>query len=302
MVQGALDKKRNRAGFGTSFIIAIIATFLFTSFFILTLYILIQKNTITNWVKNYLSTLLTLKPNNAMLRLFSKNIDSLISKEYILSYTKNTFIGFLAGAIAAIILVGIITFAYYQYVKEQHESIKTNVKNNVNKKHFALFFFTLSIAIVTLATTCLILLSKFIPNNISSFVSGYIDKISPNARGNGFIRVFKGMLQQTFQADQTYDLLAKVKHDVNIGTYVILAVFSAVAIISLSYMVYKYIKNKNAAVENDQEQTHENNADVKDGPDDDAKETDTPNRRSSPETTQEGVETTHIANKQQSPT
>lgn len=221
-----------------------------TLFVILTLYLIIQKQIIKDWIKKYFDQLLKLQPNNAFLKLSAKNLDIILKREYFLKYSQNVFIAL--GLVSFIMTAMICVISVWQCTNTKKI---TQENDNSHKKGESIPIVLLGMVTpIIMIIGILHILKTFVaPSNITKYLTNYIDENIPNNGKNPFIEIFKGIICSTFGKDTNYDLIVTLREKFNVVSYIMLSVSAFFAIASLGFLIYssrRYEPNPNIIITN----------------------------------------------------
>ncbi|MBQ4875004.1 MAG: hypothetical protein HRK26_02675 [Rickettsiaceae bacterium H1] len=196
-------------------------------------FILIYENAITNWIKNYLNFLLKENPNNSFLKLFAKNIDQILNREYLLSYSKSIFYGFGTGIAILALLIFFILSVSYRSLKTQGKSVREEISTHKVASFAAAF----SLSTIIVSLSAFIAVYKLLSNDTAKMMTNYLDKVIPTQGNNPFLEVFKGIINASFKPGMDNDLIIGVRNKFSIFSYVIFSLSIFVFVLSISYLL-----------------------------------------------------------------
>ncbi len=232
------------------------------------LHLFIQHNNFSKWVKEYLEYLMARHPKNSMLRLFSKNIEKTVSDEYLISYIRPVFMGGIAGVISAILILLVVQLVYYHNIRDKTDkkTIRQNITENFQREHLDSFLFFFSFVTLSIASAFLVAVKFFIPNDVPSMLCKYVDNIAAGSEKNAFIRVFKGIVSESFKAPPQHDLIAQIRSNIVIISSIFVIFFGVVAIMALCDLLYmQYKMNKQEITSSKKNDVPSNQTDLSEG-------------------------------------
>lgn len=214
------------------------ASVFLSSGYLITLYSLVYTETVKTTITRYLNRLQKNQPHNSFLKLFSKNIDQTLNKEYLLSSVNKLLVVY----ISVFLLMSLMILSL---IALEHKISNSKTRDDAPQKKAtqysqiaifnALFFAT------TTATICasILLAHKFVDNNAANLMIKYIDNSIPNQGTNPFLETFKRIIKSTFKATPDNNLILEIKSRFYIISGIVASVSMLICIFAISYLIYQ---------------------------------------------------------------
>ena len=240
------SKKQKLKRYGSTVIVSLFSVIGFISaLYLVFIVVLIQGDKISKWIKDYLNSILQKKPNNSFIKLFLKNIDPILTKEYLFSYSKNILIAFGVSIFVSMLITSLILRANYKTIKGSDEN-KKSIKEQRTRSQVGISILIFSVSMMVVSLSIIISIYKIVNRDASQMMIDYLDKNIRNKKNNPFFEILKGIIRSTFKQDVDHDIVFQIRNEISTPMYVIFGISMFMFVISASYLLYDHFMSKSS--------------------------------------------------------